>query len=290
MPRLRDDTAVDAAAVLRITSAQARQYAAGAAAERSLEEADLAPLDPAPAKRRPYAATPSSPPPLAATGARPNMSGKQADEHRDRFQQIVRSDRGLMDLLARLREIDLPQWRLVAGCLYQTVWNVLTGRPRGTGIRDYDLIYFDLSDLSYEAEDRVIRRVAAATASGIGPVEVRNQARVHLWFEARFGMPYSPLSSADAALLRYASVVHAVGVRLEADGRLDIVAPFGLEDLFGMVIRPNPALDNAASHMGKALRAQAIWPEVTIVPWDTGVAAKDGLCLRSGTSPRPTGP
>ena len=35
----------------------------------------------------------------------------------------------------------------VAGCLYQTVWNVLTGRDRGTGIEDYDLIYFDDGDL-----------------------------------------------------------------------------------------------------------------------------------------------
>lgn len=192
-----------------------------------------------------------------------------ADGYRDRLEDIVRADPGLMTLLVRLRDLGLPQWRLVAGCLYQTVWNVLTGRPRGTGIRDYDLIYFDPDDLSYEAEDRVIQRVAAATAPGIGPVEARNQARVHLWFEARFGLPYSPLSSADEALRRYASVVHAVGVRLDEAGRLDVVAPFGLDDLFGMVIRPNRALDNAASHMAKAMRAGAIWPEVTVIAWSS---------------------
>ena len=192
-----------------------------------------------------------------------------ADGYRDRLEDIVRADPGLMTLLVRLRDLGLPQWRLVAGCLYQTVWNVLTGRPRGTGIRDYDLIYFDPDDLSYEAEDRVIQRVAAATAPGIGPVEARNQARVHLWFEARFGLPYSPLSSADEALRRYASVVHAVGVRLDEAGRLDVVAPFGFDDLFGMVIRPNPALDNAASHRAKATRARAIWPEVTVIPWSS---------------------
>ena len=192
-----------------------------------------------------------------------------ADGYRDRLEDIVRADPGLMTLLVRLRDLGLPQWRLVAGCLYQTVWNVLTGRPRGTGIRDYDLIYFDPDDLSYEAEDRVIQRVAAATAPGIGPVEARNQARVHLWFEARFGLPYSPLSSADEALRRYASVVHAVGVRLDEAGRLDVVAPFGFDDLFGMVIRPNPALDNAASHRAKAMRARAIWPEVTVIPWSS---------------------
>ncbi len=114
----------------------------------------------------------------------------------------------------------------------------------------------------------MIRQVAAATRGFLGSVEMRNQARVHLWFERRFGTPYPPLGCADAALERYASVVHAVGVRLEPDGRLDIVAPFGLDDLFGMVIRPNRALDNRASHETKAARAKAIWPEVSVIPWD----------------------
>src|ERR1700687_3862768 len=74
-----------------------------------------------------------------------------------RFEAIVRSDPDLMRLLGVIRGIRLPQWRLVAGCLYQTVWNVLTGRARGTGIKDYDLIFFD-DDLSLAAEDAVIRR------------------------------------------------------------------------------------------------------------------------------------
>jgi hypothetical protein len=192
----------------------------------------------------------------------------ELDEQRRRFEEIVRSDPDLMRLLVQLREIRLPEWRLVAGCLYQTVWNVLTGRPRGTGIKDYDLIYFASDDLSWEAEDTVIRRVAAATLGCVGPVEVRNQARVHLWFERRFGVPYPQLSSADEALRRYASVVHAVGVRLEPDDRLDIAAPFGLDDLFAMVIQPNRVIENAASHTRKAKRVQAVWPEVVVIPWD----------------------
>ena len=186
----------------------------------------------------------------------------------DRFETIVRSDPDLMKLLDRLRSVRLPQWRIVAGCLYQTVWNVLTGHPRGTGIKDYDLIYFDGDDLSWETEDKAIQRVAAATRDCVGPVEVRNQARVHLWFETRFGCAYPQLAGADEALRYYASIVHAVAVRLEDDGRLDIAAPFGLDDLFAMVIRPNRMLDNAASHAGKARRAKAIWPEVVVLPWD----------------------
>ncbi|MBO0711873.1 MAG: nucleotidyltransferase family protein, partial [Acetobacteraceae bacterium] len=195
------------------------------------------------------------------------QSNVAAEEHRVRFEAIIRADGDLMDLLQRIRALRLPQWRMVAGCLYQTVWNVLTGRTRGTGIQDYDLIYFDDDDLSWDAEDAVIHRVDDATSGGVGPVQVRNQARVHLWFESRFGTSYPALACADEALERYASIVHAVGVRLDESDRLDIVAPFGLDDLFAMVIRPNPALDNVASHTGKAARAKAIWPEITVIPW-----------------------
>jgi hypothetical protein len=191
-----------------------------------------------------------------------------AGQHLGDVDAIIRADPDLMDLLGRLRSLRLPQWRLVAGCLYQTVWNVLTNRPRGTGIKDYDLIYFDPDDLSWEAEDAVIQRVAAATRDCVGPVEVRNQARVHLWFETRFGCAYPRLSSADESLRYYPSIVHAIGVRLEDDDRLDIAAPFGLDDLFAMVIRPNRMLDNAVPHASKAQRAKAIWPEVVVLPWE----------------------
>jgi hypothetical protein len=147
------------------------------------------------------------------------------------------------------------------------VWNAITNRPRGTGIKDYDLIYYDAADTSWNAEDAVIQRVAAATRDCVGPVETRNQARVHLWFAERFGCAYPQLRSADESLRYYASRVHAVGVRLEPDDRLDVIAPFGLDDVFALRISPNRALPNADAYTGKAARAKAIWPEAMVEPW-----------------------
>jgi hypothetical protein len=71
---------------------------------------------------------------------------------------IVRCDPELMAILSAIQ--DLPDCRLVSGCIYQTVWNVLTRRPRGHGIKDYDVGYFDASDLSWEVEDRIVQTMA----------------------------------------------------------------------------------------------------------------------------------
>ena len=183
----------------------------------------------------------------------------------DRLDAILRASPTLMEVLQIARDLDLPDWRIVSGSVYQTVWNALTGRDPNYGIKDFDVFYFDASDLSYEAEDVEIKRAAAAYPPELSPrVEVRNQARVHLWFEKHFGEPYTPVSCSDEALGRFVSPAYAVGVRLEKDGRLDVAAPFGLDDLFAMKLRPNPNRP-LATHWSTVSRGVLTrWPEVTI--------------------------
>src|SRR5277367_1327581 len=138
-----------------------------------------------------------------------------------------------MRVLLTIRALYLPDCLIMSGAVYQRVLNVLTKRAPDYGIRDYDVGYFDASDISYEAEDGVIRRVAAAFDEPLrSAVEVRNQARVHVWFESHFGEPYTPLSCTTEALERFVPPMFAVGVRLKHDDRLHIAAPFGLSDLF----------------------------------------------------------
>lgn len=187
--------------------------------------------------------------------------------HRARLVEIIRTDRLLMTVLERARSQALPDWLLVSGAIYQTVWNHLTGQPSGHGLKDVDLVYWDGTDLSWEAEDRQIRRAAALFSDSPVPIELRNQARVHLWFESRFGASCAPICGSVEGLGRYASVCHAVGVRLRDDEHLDVYAPFGLDDVFAMRIRPNRALDNAPTHTAKAARMAALWPQLVVEPW-----------------------
>lgn len=197
------------------------------------------------------------------------------DDRRRVLELLLRTDLPLMRVLRGARRLALPDWRLASGAIYQTVWNALTGRAPGHGIKDYDLLYFDGTDTGYEAEDREIARGGALFADAPVPVEIRNQARVHLWFQARFGRAYPKLRCTDEALLNYASKTHAVAVRLENDDRLSIVAPFGLADVFAMRLVPNPVLDNAETYAKKAARMSAAWPEIEVVPWPADAADQE---------------
>ena len=110
------------------------------------------------------------------------------------------------------------------------------------------------------------RRIASAFEAPLDVmVEVRNQARVHLWFEGKFGEPYAPLQCTDEALERFVCPAFAVGVRLEPDDRISIAAPFGLDDLFAMRLRPNPRrATNPDGFARVSASARARWPELTI--------------------------
>ena len=181
------------------------------------------------------------------------------------LEDILRASPSMMTVLTLARELDLPDWLIVSGAVYQRVWNHVTGREPDYGVRDYDVVYFD-PDTSWDAEDVFIRRAAALFPPPLGDlVEVRNQARVHLWFEGHFGEPYEPLSSSAEALTRFVAPAFGVGVRLEADDSLTIRAPFGLEDVFAMTLRPNPNRPLAKGWVKTTTSARTRWPEVTVV-------------------------
>ena len=186
-------------------------------------------------------------------------------ELRERLTAILHATPPLLRVLSVARRLCLADWMVFSGAVYQPVLNHMTGRPLDYGIKDFDLAYFDASDLSYEGEDAVIRRVKAAFDEPLRRmIEVRNQARVHLWFETKFAEHYPPLSHTAEALERFTSPMFAVGVRLDPDDRLHIEAPFGLADLFALRVRPNPR--RKTMHFARtAADVRRRWPEVVIV-------------------------
>ncbi len=180
----------------------------------------------------------------------------------DAFIACARTDPVNAALLDRLSALGLPQGYLTAGCLFQAWWNRRSGRRPGEGVKDYDVFYFDDRDLSWDAEDAVIRRVREAVADLPAEVEVKNQARVHLWYRARFGHDYPCLRSATEGIDRYLVACTCIGIELATAA---LHAPDGLEDLDRGVLRPNPLMPAPALFAAKAASYRDRWPWLTIV-------------------------
>ena len=181
--------------------------------------------------------------------------------------EIVLGDALIAEALRNARDLAMPNWRLVSGAIYNTIWNALTNRPSGYGIKDVDLFYFDDSDLSYDAEDRWIKRGQSIFAGFSHSLEIKNQARVHLWFKNRFGSEYPKLTSTEEGIDYFASRTYAVGLRIDDKDVLDLYAPYGLNDMFSFRITPNYLLPNKSTYDAKRKRVQKFWPEIQCLPW-----------------------
>lgn len=162
-------------------------------------------------------------------------------------------------------QLALPNWYLGAGAVCQTVWNDLHGFPLEQGIKDCDLVYFD-ADTSAAAQDRVIEKGRALFAGLPVEVEMTNEARVHLWYQEAFGKEIAPYTSTEDAINSWPTTASSVGVRYEGQ-KFVVYAPYGLNDMMGLIIRPNMGLITREVYEQKAQRWQQAWPRLRAVPW-----------------------
>lgn len=190
----------------------------------------------------------------------------------DSLFRIVKSNRLLWTCLERLPALELPDWYLGAGCVAQTVWNACHGYQADYGIVDYDVVYFD-RDLSEEKEASIAAKIGDLTEDLGIKVDVKNQARVHLWYERKFGYGIRPYSSSADAIATWPTTATAVGLRLVGDS-LHVHAPFDIIDLSTLVVRANRAQITPAIYNAKVVRWSARWPKLTVCPWDEGVGCE----------------
>lgn len=196
----------------------------------------------------------------------------------------------LAPILRCLADDPLPDCWLVAGAVAQILWNRHFGLPHDHGIRDVDVVYFDPDDLSAAGEQRQATRVAELLADLPVAIDVKNEARVHLWYARRFGLPIPPYPSMAAAIATFPTTATAIGVRLRR-GCFEIEAPFGLDDLLAGIVRANPVLAGEAVYRAKTDRWAAKWPGLVVVPWRdvTGAAPAGSAPATPPSQARPGG-
>jgi hypothetical protein len=182
----------------------------------------------------------------------------------------LRQNAWLWEVIQQWKAYDLPDCWVVAGAIAQTVWNLAGNYPLAYGIRDLDVVYFDPDDLTEEAERLNEARLRFRFPDLPAKLDVKNEARVHLWHERHFGYSIMPYRSAVDAIGSFPTTVTAVGLRWTGS-HLECCAPFGLEDLLGLRVRPNKRQITRRIYEDKIARWRALWPHVSFVGWDERV-------------------
>jgi len=185
----------------------------------------------------------------------------------DAFRSDLSENALIGEILGRACDLDVQDVWLAGGSLFQTIWNKLSGNPPARGIKDYDLFYFD-PDLSWSAEDKVIERANVLFGDLPSAIEIRNQARVHLWYPEKFGCAYPKLSRSTDGIDHFLMICAMVGIQKEENGVGRVYAPKGVGDIYRFIVRPNPSspMKSAERFLQKAQRWKSLWPAIQVLP------------------------
>lgn len=195
---------------------------------------------------------------------------KSIDIQLEILEKILMKNSKLMKTLEILEEYakENPIFKnhyLGAGGVNQTIFNYYHGYDLNYGIKDFDIVYYD-SDESYEAEDVVINDLNKKLNNVDVSFDIKNQARVHIWYNEKYGTKRLPYTSVEQAIASWGATITCIGVRLE-NGKLKVYCPYGLDDIFSMTIRPVKKDFEKENYETRANRWKNKWEMLTIIEW-----------------------
>ena len=188
--------------------------------------------------------------------------------HTNEFISIVTQNQYIRAILEHANSIGIPNWYLGAGCLSQSLWNHFHRYPLEQNISDYDLVYFDSSDISYETEDAYVKLAQSIFSDLSIQIDLKNQARVHLWYERKFGYKIRQYDSIEAAISSWPTTSTTIAITKQGNGRIKLYTAHGLQDASNMIVRPNKVQITKQIYLAKANKWKQYWPQLMVIDWD----------------------
>lgn len=147
---------------------------------------------------------------------------------------LIYEDKWMMDILHTAEKLNLPDWLIGAGFVRNKVWDYLHGynKPQ-VDTADIDLVYFDPSGNDENADEKLSEELRTKTGLNW---EVVNEAHAHKWYTIK----PPPYTSSKDAVSKWPETASCIGVKTE-NGKLKLIAPYGIGDLVNLIVRPNRA-------------------------------------------------
>lgn len=193
---------------------------------------------------------------------------KDINTQLDILEKIIMKNEQLKTVLNRAEALGLSEYYIGAGCITQTVWNYLSDNPLEQGIKDIDFVYFDDKNMDEQSENVVVEKINELYNDLGVEIDVKNEARVHLWYEKHFGYSIKPYTSLEAAINTWPTTATSVGIRKNSDGSLKVYAPYGLNDMFGKIVRANKKQITKEIYENKISSWLKKWPDLNVITWE----------------------
>jgi len=162
------------------------------------------------------------------------MNYKDLMEQYETFISILKKNKNLMMILDYITQLELPNFYIAAGSIFQTIWNFYDGKDLNFGIKDIDVVYYDKSNLSVEKDLEYYNIINEyVKLNGLDyEIDVSNEARMHIWkMEHGQGDNIKPYKNSEDAISKWIATIHSIGITKEKDN-IEVYAPYGLSDIF----------------------------------------------------------
>ena len=178
------------------------------------------------------------------------------------IKSLILEDKWMMDILKVTQQLELPDWWIAAGFVRSKIWDTLHGYKERTPLEDIDVIYFDANNKE-ESEEKKWEQKLHDVLPNI-PWSVKNQARMH----KLNNLP--PYKSSEEGIAHFPETATAIGVKVKGENEIQLVAPYGIEDLLQLIVNPvpqfvkNKGLFAVYEHRILKKNWQSIWPDLII--------------------------
>ena len=191
------------------------------------------------------------------------------DKQCHKFMSILEENKDLMIILDYLAKLNLPNFYIAAGSIFQTIWNYYDNRPLNYGIKDIDIIYYDKDNLTKEVEQKLENQIIdfLKQQNLNYEVDIHNEARMLLWKKENENKDIDQYQNSEDAIAKWIATVHAIGITKEK-GQIKVYAPYGLSDIFSRTIRPIKHKGNSQELYNKKVASwQSRFSNLNIIEW-----------------------
>ena len=187
------------------------------------------------------------------------------------LESILNKSKKIKEILRVLEQYskenqDFKNYYLAAGCVNQTIFNYYHNYDLDYGIGDYDIVYYD-EDTSYEKEDIIIKDLKERLKYLDLKFDIKNEKRVHIWYNEKYKTNRKEYESVEDAISKWGTTITCLGVRME-NNKLIVCAPYGLNDLFNLILRPVKIDFTKEDYEKKATKWTSKWKLLKVIKYD----------------------